>query len=428
MELRPLSFNAQPLRAASPVAAAEEQPASDELAPFRKLGGPDEMGWVRERLADDKGPLRDLSRRDRARVLLDLLKAHPGETLAERFPVVQLHQIRSETGRFLDEHARLALGDGQIDLPLGQPARQIPLKEAVYDYLAHLARVGTPEKAVDCVRVELCHLYSDPKKLPSFRMLLDRFRDPGVALVVLRQYETVPPERKADCLAAIERDLGDPTHAESIAARHGLVHRVARPGDSVEGLLGELARLSGDRLEQGAAWRGPEESWEQGLRNVPSEKLWKQASCQLGEAVHARSTRLGESHADWVSALAPLGERLASWLPLNRMLEYLEGDASFEPEAVVGQAEREVDLAGVRGFASARTAVRQALREGSLTGDFEQLMKRFELIFVQRKGEPNAMDASLDELMKVAGAPTSGVSETSGAVWVGGVRLRKAGG
>lgn len=429
MNLRPISFGTQPLPAAAPAVPPPDEPGSDELAPFRRLGSPDEMGWVQERLSEEKGPLRDLSRRDRGRVLLALLKAHSGPTLAERFPERQLSQIRSELGRFTDEHAKLAVGDSETDLPLGQPDKQTPFKTAVYDYLGHLSRVGSPEKAVDCMRVELCHLYSDPPKLQSFRMLLERFRDPGVALVVLRQYQSVPAERRADFLAGVERDLSDFTHTEAVAARHGLVHRVARLEDSVESLLAELERLSGDedRLEQAAAWRGPGQSWEQGLANLPPGNLWKQASCRLGEAIHARSVRSGESHSDWLGKIAPLADRLGAWLPLNRMVECLEGDAPFDPEAVLLQTERETELAGLRGFTSVRQSVRQALLEGSLRGDFEQLMKRFELIFLQRRGEPNALDASLQELLQVAEPPTSGVTETSAAVWVGGVRVRKAG-
>lgn len=441
----------------------------DDLAPFYALGEKlsDEklassLEWVNGALRTERGHLGKESVPDRIEILLTLLKAHPaprGMGIEQRFPGGELSQLVKERDRFLDGHAECRLGQNLYQVPLTQPRRPASLAQLCKDYASALESIrrapgriaremqpDDPEWALDCVRIEHCHLHREPSRMALFRRLVGTFQDPAIAHVVMSEMETLPLDRREGYLATLQGALSalgphesdwEKTRAEGdrvkgLAAGVQLVMKVARGSDVPGALLSELRGLGSvdlDDAERGAHWRGPGQSWAQGIANDPQTQLPAEKDRRLAEAVLKRSVDRGEDHGLLLSEVRSLGFRLHEGEYLSVFLQALEQDEPLQ-EAMPRMV-REYELTNsTRGLSPIRAQVAEALASGALKGDLDMLMKRFELIYVHRTsgGEPKdkALTTSLAELMEVSAPGKTGVRQTENAVWVGGVRVRKA--
>lgn len=479
MQLRPLSFT--PLSAAPSRAAAEPPSRLQQLAPpgaplellqpFFELGEKqsDEklrgsLALVTEQLATDRGHLgKAADPAERAEILLTLFKAHParrGEPMEARFPGAELSQLVKEKERFMDARTTGFLGEEMYAVDLTAPRRPASLSQLCKDYAGALDRIKSApgrisretepddvEWALDCVRIEHCHLHRDPARMALFRQLVGTFQNPSAAHVVMVQMESLPESRRATYLRELKSEMGDlgtfeddwsrtvaeGKHIKALAKSVQMCVSVAREGDSHGELMSQLRELDGrdaEALVRGAHWRGPGQTWSQGLKNDPWTGLEASKDRELAQAVFSRAASGGEDHAqllttvkdmDWWKHGAQTSSLLAHSLKQDLPL------AEALPRTL-----REFELTGqVTGLTSTREAVAQALAAGSIKGDQETLMKRFELIFTTRtaggEAREKALSSSLAELLEVASPAKGGVVQTQQAVWVGGVRLRKAG-
>lgn len=473
MQLRPLSSlsSTAPSRAAAAPSRLERlaPPGAnlEQLEPFYQLGEhqADEslqssLAWVQGALTTDRGPFGKLPAEDRVELLQVLLKAHPpgrGRPLEAAFPGGELSQLVKEHERFMDANAECLLGEQRYPVPLQQPRRFASLVQLGRDYAGALERImKSPgrisrsmepddcEWALDCVRIEHCHLHREPTRIALFRKLVSAFQDPAIAHVVMSEMESLPADRQDAYLDTLRREMGamgpfesdwEKTRAEGkkvqgLAAGIQLALEVARPGEDTARLLGELRALGDqdrDRLRRGGTWRGPGQSWAQGMANDPRTGLEIGADRELAEAVCKRARDRGDDHAALLESVRSLGSRLHQ-SDYRRVFLFALG--LEEPlSAALPRATREYELTHqVQGLSPVRDSVSKALAEGVVKGDLDTLMKRFELIYVHRTTEGEARDkalaSSLAELLEVAGPGKSGVVQTDQAVWVNGVRLK----
>lgn len=493
MQLRPVSFQALPTSASlSATPSADERLAlerlegdREELSRLQRLAPPgaslsdlacfhrmgrqqsDEslassLQWVQGALTTSGGALGKLSSEDRVEVLRTLLKAHPGQPLEARFPGGELSELSKEVGRFMDGDAHCLLGEQRYMVPLQQPRRPISLVQAARDYAGALERIlkspgridpemqpDDREWALDCVRIENAHLHQAPGRVSLFRKLVSTFQDPAIAHVVMLEVESLPVARQDAYLSTLtgemaglgphetdwEKTRKEGEHVKGLAAGVQLVMQVARPEDNPSALLAELRQLarrpgSDEQLIRGGAWRGPGQSWAQGLQNDPRTELKREDDLRLAEAVYQRSRTRGEEHGELLEQVKGFSFRLHEPNYLSVIVHALGLDEPLDQG--LERTVREYEMTGkVDALSPIRKEIGQALASGAVKGDLDTLMKRYELIYVQRttggENKEKALQSSLAELLEVAQPARSGVVQTNGAVWVGGVRVRKAG-
>ncbi len=474
MQLRPVSLNSYvtPTRASAvPMRLQQLAPAGaslETLQPFYELGEKlsddklrGSLAFVQQGLTTDRGPLGKLPVEERSEVLLTLFKAHPaprGQGFETCFPGGELSQLAKEIDRFMDANAQCNLGGEMYQVPLRPGQRRASLGQLCKDYAGALdlmkkapgriSRETEPddrEWALDCVRIEHSHLHRDPARMALFRSLVGTFQNPAAAHVVMVHMESMPVEKRPVYLKQLTAEMAAlgpfdsdwaKTEAEGkqiqgLAKSVGMCVAVARPGDVHGELMAQVRELKSHEpadVLRGGYWRGPGDTWQQGMRNDPYTGLEASVDRELAQAVYQRCVDRGESHQDLLAVVkaqnwwehdgktsALLAQAMKSELPLAEGLP---------------QVLREYALTGrVEGFSEARASLAESLGTGAIKGDLPTLMKRFELIYTTRtsggEAREKALKTSLAELLEVASPAKGGVVQTDQAVWVGGVRLRK---